>query len=119
MTAINSKVPKSMIDQSFITLEIKLRAIGFINSLRSKKQIKGSAFSTERHEKASKEVTDNYNRKSLNITFWNVYGMNQHKIDLFRHKRDEIKNVLDNQDIICLAETWTTQGEEILLWDDP
>ena len=45
--------------------------------------------------------------------------MNQHKIDLFRHKRDEIKNVLDNQDIICLSETWTTQGEEILLWDDP
>ena len=45
--------------------------------------------------------------------------MNQHKIDLLRHKRDEIKNLLDNQDIICLAETWTTQGEEILLWDDP
>ena len=45
--------------------------------------------------------------------------MNQHKSDLFRHKRDEIKNVLDNQDIICVAETWPTQGEEILLWDDP
>ena len=45
--------------------------------------------------------------------------MNQLKIDLFRHKRDEINNVLDNQDIIRIAETWTTQGEEILLWDDP
>ena len=39
------------------------------NSLHSKKQIMGSAFSTESHEKASKDAIDNYNRKSLNITF--------------------------------------------------
>ena len=54
----------------------------------------------------------------LQVLFWNVHGLGEHKKDLIRNRLDEMSDIFSANDIICFAETWLENSDNLLFWGD-
>ena len=62
------------------------------------------------------EEAEEKDKSSLGIVIWNIHGLKNEKIEIFKHKSEPtVKKIFDGNKLICITKTWRDKYDPDIL----